>query len=226
MTREEAIARIETAFRRFTDASDGSEYATLIPSAVAAGKMYEAFVLAKIAEQLATREDMELRLVNGNNIALKSAPGPINRRFPRIDAKRNGTTVAELWTDVEFLSWSYWMRATGEAPTRGEYHELDILMVDPGVLGRPSPDRIWLGVECKNTGYGKNLLREILGIRRELSLLHGAEKPTRFLRWPRSHVAANPPSCLAVYCADRGVEDYAIPGETFGIDFFGEELCV
>ena len=226
MTREEAVARIETAFRSFTNARDSSEYSTLLSPSVAAGKMYEAFVLAKVAEQLVKWEDMELTLSNGNKIALKSSPGPINRQFPRIDVKKTGTTVAELWTDVEFMSWSYWWQAKTQPLTRGEYHELDIVMVDPGVVRRPSPDRIWLGIECKNTGYGKSLLREILGIRRELSLLLKAGAPTRLSRWPRSHVTADPPSCLAVFCADSSVLEYSVPGETFGIDFFHEELCV
>ena len=226
MTREEAITRIENAFRSLTNARDSSEYSTLLSSAVAAGKMYEAFVLAKVAEQLVTREGMELTLFNGNKIALKSSPGPINRRFPRIDAKRSGTTVAELWTDVEFLSWSYWSKVGKQPLTRGAYHELDIVMVDPGEVGRPSPDKIWLGIECKNTSYGKSFLREILGIRRELSLLQRVGQPTRFCSWPRFHVRADPPSCLAVFCADKRVLEYKFPGETFGIDFFHEELCV
>lgn len=226
MTREEAIRRIEAAFRRFTAASDGSEYSALLSPMMTRGKLYEAFILARVAQQLVTQEGMELTLSNGNRIALKSSPGPINRQFPRIDARKCGTTVAELWTDVEFLSWSYWMGARTRLPTRGEYHELDIIVVDPEIVGRPSPDDIWLGVECKNTGYGKNLLREILGIRRELSLLTGLEEHTRFTRWPRSRLEVHPPACLAVFCADRSVNEYAAPGETFGIDFFHEEPFV
>ena len=133
-----------------TSASDTSQYSTLLPPAVGAGKKYEAFILAKVAEQLVAQEGMNLTLSNGNKIALKRSHGPINRRYPRIDAKRSGMTVAELWTDVEFLSWSYWKRPKTRPLTHGEYHELDIVMVDPGVDRRPSPDEIWLGVECKN----------------------------------------------------------------------------
>ena len=44
MTQEETITRIETAFRSVTSARDTSEYSTLLPPAVGAGKMYEAFI--------------------------------------------------------------------------------------------------------------------------------------------------------------------------------------
>jgi len=76
-------------------------------------------------------------------------------------------------------------------------------------------------VECKNTGYTKDLLKSILGIRRELSLLRDDQR-TRFSKWPRRLVPADPPSCLLVYSTDSAVLDYASPGEVFGIDFVHE----
>ncbi len=223
MTMEEVRNRIDAAFRAFTSAAHPSQYATLLSSNAAAGKLYEAFVLAKIAERLVTDEGMHLTLVNSNNIALKSAPGRINRRYPRIDAARQGQTVAELWTDVEFLSLSYCGRGMFTPPTPGDYHELDILMVEPELSDRPCHDQIQLGVECKSSGYGKKLLKEILGIRRELSLLV-PDQTTRFSSWPRSAVPADPPSCLLVFSADPTVTRYSDPGQTFGIDFFYEPL--
>ena len=169
------------------------------------------------------REGMTLTLMNSNQIALKRAPGPINRRYPRIDVARHGETVAELWTDVEFLSLSYWLQRRSMRPSRGDYHELDILMVEPQISGRPEPDEVKLGVECKDSGYGKRLLKEILGVRRELSLLAEAT-PTAFRVWPRSSVPANPPSCLVVFSSDPVASRYSAPGQTFGIDFFHEVL--
>jgi hypothetical protein len=96
-------------------------------------------------------------------------------------------------------------------------------MVDTGLSGRPSHDRIWLGVECKNTGYNKGLLKEILGIRREMSYLHNS-KSTRFRHWPRSSVPADPSSCLLVYSTDQAVLDYQDPGQVFGIDFVHQDF--
>ena len=100
---------------------------------------------------------------------------------------------------------------------------MDLLIVEPGQQGRPPHDTVWLGVECKNTGYEKGLLKEILGIRRELSLLTD-EKSTKFSSWSRSSVPADPPSCLLVYATDAGVLDYAAPGTVFGIDFVHESM--
>lgn len=224
MTMEEVRNRIVAAFRAFTTAEHPSQYAALLSSSAGAGKLYEAFILAKVAEKLVTQEGMSLTLVNSNNIALKSAPGRINRSYPRIDATRQGQTVAELWTDVEFLSLSYWADRTSRPPARGDYHELDILMVQPGLSDRPRHDQIQLGVECKSSGYGKKLLKEILGIRRELSLLAHPPKTTTFSSWPRSTVPADPPSCLLVFSSDPTVAQYSGPGPTFGIDFFHEPL--
>ena len=189
----------------------------LVPQATPAGKLYEAFVLSLVVERLVTDEAYSLVLVGGTKIKFKSSPGPINRSYPHIELRKFGTCVAELWTDVEFLAFSFCTQGTAP-PTLGEYHELDLLVVEPGVMGRPTPDQIWLGIECKNTGYKKGLLKEILGVRRELGLL---AKPTatKFATWPRAFVPAQPPSCLLVYATDQAVLNYSAPGQVFGIDF-------
>jgi hypothetical protein len=69
----------------------------------------------------------------------------------------------------------------------------------------------------------RGLLKEILGIRRELSLLTDT-RSTKFSSWPRSFVPADPASCLVVYATDADVLDYAAPGTVFGIDFVHESM--
>ena len=96
-------------------------------------------------------------------------------------------------------------------------------MVQPGLSDRPYPEDIRFGVECKSADYEKKLLREILGIRRELSYLTQPQA-TGFSSWPRPTVPATPPSCLLVYSTDPVVLRYSSPGATFGIDFFHEPL--
>ena len=206
MTRDEIYSQLESAFRRYCGVPSAVTQG-LVPPSVSAGKLYEAHVLSLVVEKLVTREGYDLTLVGGTKIQLKSAPGPINRNYPRIELRRSGVCVAELWTDVEFLSMSHASRLSGTL-TKGDYHELDLLIVERGQQGRPRHDTVWLGVECKNTGYEKGLLKEILGIRRELSLLT-AGKSTKFASWPRSSVPADPPSCLIVYATDASVLDYA-----------------
>jgi hypothetical protein len=221
MTRDEIYRQLERAFRRYCGIPS-SVTQGLVPTTVSAGKLYEAHVLSLVIEKLVTREGYNLVLAGGNKLQLKSAPGPINRSYPRIELRRSGVCVAELWTDVEFLSLSHAARRSGTL-TKGDYHELDLIIVEPGQQGRPRHDSVWLGVECKNTGYQKGLLKEILGIRRELSLLTDT-RSTKFSTWPRSSVPADPASCLLVYATDADVLDYAAPGTVFGIDFVHESM--
>jgi hypothetical protein len=191
---------------------------TPIPKKLTSGKLYEAFVLGHVAERLTTQEGLTLRLSAGKNLRLKSSPGPINRAFPHIDVFRNGHLAGEIWTDIEFTTLSYATSFGGSAPRPGQYHELDIAVLRPAQSGRPPHDSVMLGIECKNTGYEKNMLKEILGVRRELSLLSDS-RPTAFARWPRTTVPAHPPCCLMVFATDAAVTTYTDPGTTFGIDF-------
>lgn len=216
MNREQARTELRKIFKDHLGISSKTTQ-QLVPLKISDGKLYEAYVLGLLVERLVVDEKYSLRLVGGSKIKLKSAPGPINRSYPHIELWREGSCRAELWTDVEFLSLSYQIRGSGSL-TMGDYHELDILIVDVGISGRPGPGEIWLGVECKNTGYEKGLLKEILGIRRELSLLQ-EPLPTKFMSWPRIAVPANPGSCLLVYSTDPKVNNYAAPGDVFGIDF-------
>lgn len=222
MNKKAVKAKIESAIRRFATSSSSMAYG-LVPHSLTSGKLYEAHVLSIVIEQLCTQENLNITLVNSRFIPLKSSPGPINRIYPYFELRRGRSLVAEMWTDVEFTSLSYSQCGASRPVNRGDYHELDIVVTDPRVTGRPNHSQIWLGVECKNVGYTKGLLKEILGIRRELSLLHRL-KPTRFTRWPRSEVPAEPPSCLMVYSTDPVVSQYSDPGKVFGIDFNHEPI--
>jgi hypothetical protein len=222
MTKQQVKRRIEKCIKRYASAVSRKSYA-LIPTSLTAGKLYEAHVLSLLLEHLHRDEGLRIVLVNTTFIPLKSAPGPINSLYPHFDLYRNGGKIAELWTDIEFLSLSYSTNSGTRSPNAGEYHELDIVVIESGVSGRPRHDQVWLGVECKNTDYKKSLLKEILGIRRELSFL-SAPQSTRFQHWPRLTVPANPPSCLLVYSTDSAISNYSSPGTFFGIDFFHEAI--
>jgi hypothetical protein len=222
MTKEEIIAQAKAIISQYGTASlpDAN---LLIPDEIGKGKLYEAHVLSKVIQHLALDEGLDIRLQQGGLLKLKSAPGPINRAYPYFRLYRANQPVAELWTDVEFLSLSY--SASGaKTPYLGDYHELDIIVTSIGASGRPRHDQIWLGVECKNTGYGKSLLKEILGIRRELSFYRPNPVRTRFNSWPMSEVKAEPPSCLLIYATDAAVLNYSRPGITFGMTFVHEPM--
>jgi hypothetical protein len=160
MERAAAVAvlvrrRVTELFRRHMTAPPATSF-DILPRALTSGKLYEAYVLALVSRELTNAEGYQLRLVNSEFLPLQSTPQPIDRQRPRVELRTSARCVAEMWTDIEFLSLSFSMRRGG-SPERGEYHELDVAVVDPGLSGRPPHDRIWLAVECKNTGYHKEL---------------------------------------------------------------------
>lgn len=222
MDKEAIKANIEAIIKRFASASSSKAY-SLVPQSLTSGKLYEAHILSIVLQQLSTQENFQIVLINSSFIELKSSHGPINRSYPHFQLLRGDKLVAELWTDVEFISLSYDQCSLPRPIQRGDFHELDIIITDHGLYGRPKNSQIWLGVECKNTGYNKGLLKEILGIRRELSFLSNP-KPTHFMKWPRSEVPADPASCLMVFSTDARVALYSSPGEIFGIDFQHENI--
>jgi hypothetical protein len=113
---------------------------------------------------------------------------------------------------------SHSLRPVALPLSSGDYHELDIIAVPAGMAGRPPHASVFIGVECKNTGYTKDLLRFLLGVRRELSLLRDAQA-TCFTAWPRGTVPADPASCLMVYSTYPAVSSFQGPGGVFGVDF-------
>lgn len=221
MNKKALKAKITKALRKGISAKK-SALADLIPESLTAGKAYEAYVLGLVCERLHVDEGFSLRLIGGKKIVLKSSPGPINTSYPHIAVFQGQQHIANIWTDVEFKTLSATMSGKPSL-SLGDYHEMDIAVVVPDAAARPTPDQVLLLVECKNTGYQKSLLREILGIRRELSFLSPLS-PTQFSTWPRSVVPADPPSCIAVFSTDPDVLSYCDPGITFGIDFFHEPL--
>lgn len=195
----------------------------LLPVNLTSGKAYEAHVLSIVCEELKLKEGCTLILKNGTNIVLKTGGGGINRNYPWIEVKKNGIPIGEIFTDIYFVSMSHSRSGTSNKPTPGEYHELDVVMTIYGATGMPEHDEILIGVECKYTEYKKSLLKEILGVRREMGLLSHPQR-TSFSHWPSVNVPSDPPSCLLVYCSSSKVNNYSEPGKTFGIEFFHETM--
>lgn len=222
MNKASLKAKVTSALKKGIKAT-GSSLSDLVPADFTAGKIYEAYVLGLVCQHLKSKEGLVCTLVGATSLTLKSSPGPINPSYPHIRVTKNGQHVANMWTDIEFTALSAYHH--GNTPlSHGEFHEMDIALVAPNCATRPYPHEVYLVVECKNTGYQKSLLREILGVRRELSMLTRPPLPTYFTSWPRQDVPANPPSCIAVFSSDPGVSKYQAPGQFFGIDFYHEPL--
>jgi hypothetical protein len=220
---EQVRERIDTIFAGYRNAL-GAAPPSILPEAATAGKTYEAWVLCRVLEHLHKHESYEITLRRSTTIRLKSSPGPINRNYAHFSLTRPGEEPLEVWTDVEFLSLSAGCREVKPLAAQPcDYHELDIVVVPAGIAGRPDTQQVRIGVECKNLAYDKGMLRSLLGVRRELSLLAGPTA-TGFHAWPRTYVPAEPPSCLLAYGSDEAILNYAAPGELFGVDFVFKPL--
>jgi len=216
----DAKDRISTILSAYKAVSGTSR--DLLTSTMTSGKVYEAWVLTHVLEMLRTQEGYDVTLVGGDKVRLKSSPGPINRSYAHFRLRRDNSPGLEVWTDVEFMTLSSSLRS-GAVPGPGDYHEIDILVVAEGATSRPGHDQVLLGVECKNTGFEKDMMRAALGVRRELSFLT-EPAPTIFHSWPRSTVPAYPSSVYAVYSNDPGVAKYDEAGKVFGVDFIYETM--
>lgn len=155
------------------------------------GKLYELFCLANVLDELAQTYGYGIRFV-GQSIDFQSSPGPIpqNRSYFQI-LDTSGNCVWDLFTDVEFCTLGSLIPGQNAMqPDRSACHEIDLVVVEAGVRGRPAFDQIALGIECKShANFRKSILKEVLGIRRELALL----------RYPTtSKLAAAAPSNISV----------------------------
>lgn len=136
----------------------------LVSDSFTDGKLYEAYILAKICRKLIDEEGCCLTLIGSTKVMLKSSPGPINPSYPHIKVEKNDLHFADIWTDIEFKSLSA-VLSKRTYLTLGDYHEIDIAVLKPGTSDRPHPEEVLLAIECKKTGYKKSLLRESLGVR-------------------------------------------------------------
>jgi hypothetical protein len=181
------------------------------------GKLYEMYVLGIVLQNLSPSFSFQLRN-GGASFHMRQSPGPINKDFTWIDVFEivSNTKVGEIWTDVEFRTLS---SQSGLGNTAGEFHELDVGFYhgEQADGTRPSFVQVRLGVECKNTNMGKGILRQVLGLRRELSYIDDS-KPTG-LPWPSTHIEADPPSALMLFCTDGDILKYSHPGGKFSINF-------
>jgi len=187
----------------------------LLPTKSLQGKLYEAHVLATICENLVIHEGFKISLVGGGILTLRQKGGQINRNYPYFQVWKNETLYGEIFTDIYFATLSYQMRGAPASKTKGDYHELDIALLQPNQTGYPKHTKVMLAVECKNTSIKKSIIRELLGFRRELSLLQ-ILKPTNFSVWPTNLTPSEPNSVHMAYCSDNRISRYACNCLKFG----------
>jgi hypothetical protein len=189
----------------------------LLPVTDLKGKLYEAHVLSRIIENLHTRELCTISLagISSTTLTLKRKGSDITNAFAYFEVVRNGVPFGEIYTDTYFSTLSL-QRTTLVNTNPATYHELDIVMVPPGTLGRPDYKIIMLAVECKATLMQKSIFREVLGFRKEMGGRKTAIR-TAFNHWPVLLINNDPGSVHLFYCSSSGTTKYQVAGEFFGI---------
>lgn len=133
------------------------------------GRMYELVVLSHLIDHLVKR-GFRFKFV-GKVLELKEKPSQIKSTDAYFEGTHRLTgRKIRVYTDVEVRGLGSVM---GGATDLSSYHEVDLVVVDPSVTGRPEPDDLYLGIECKSGAFGKSIIKEVLGVKRELSLLTG-----------------------------------------------------
>lgn len=213
---EKAKAAIESVF-----AAIGHSLAA-VPLEVrkpTAGKVYEVTVLAEVLVDL-RRRGFFLSFSNPHKkIELKGAAGMLDPSDPHFDVRTSpSSTVAfEVFMSVEFLTMG---SANGSVGDLSDRHEIDVGVFDAGLSGYPSHSHVALAVECKAvTPFTKALIRGILGLRRELSLLD-APRPSKLavaLGHFSPRVPAEPASEVWLAASDWRVSQYQGSPAHYGI---------
>lgn len=189
------------------------------------GKLYELFVLSKIVTDLAGR-GFGLTFVPSagapTTLKFKASPGMIktsDAHFELTAPYARGVGY-RLFVNIEFDTLGHHHSPTTWDNSRR--HELDII-VTTATSGYPPHDAIALAVECKAVAnFGKDLLKEALGVRREMCLLAPmavASTLTQAGGHPAKQVAAHPPSEFILAHIDPKGANYRESPKVFGIDF-------
>ncbi|MBB6122951.1 hypothetical protein [Sphingobium subterraneum] len=194
----------------------------LLASATLQDKAYELSALIAVMEKLkAMRPTLTFTLVRGTSLVFRAKGGPIDRTsWPYIRIDDRGRTVGELWVDIECVAISADPAAKLQpGPLYGKCHELDIVLVVPNTDGRPLPSETLLGVEAKHRPFNKALLKELLGVRREMTMRGplNAHRPPWWFVWWTARLPARPPSGLVAFCSSDMIDKYSDPADYWGI---------
>lgn len=137
------------------------------------GKVYELFCLVRTLDWLKSKYPVTVRF-RGSTVDFKASPGNIDRSKSYFEITDRHRTL-ELHTDIEVQTLgSTLLGGTGD---NSGYHEIDLVLIDPCVPDgqKPQHNQLFLGVECKaHANFGKGIVKQVLGIRRELSFLQDA----------------------------------------------------
>ena len=213
MNTRQAINDIQSIFRQFRALTPGDQ---ALLSGLKHGKLYELYVLSEVLCKLHAR-GFQFRFV-GNTLKFKAAPGKIKLNDPHFVVTAPHGDELWLFVDIEFQTLG---NSFSQVVDRSAYHELDIVLVNDAAPDYPMFHQIMLAVECKCVAnFSKKIVKEALGIRRELSL-RKSEKDSRLTKIggnPPVTVPAEPASEFWLAFIDKAGTHYERSPKAFGID--------
>lgn len=215
MNRQAAVSNIQSIFSKYK--TIGTRDIQLL-QAMTDGKLYELFVLSHVLEDLRKR-GFALSFV-GTTLKFKASPGQIKTVDPHFELKSPNGQNLWLFVDIEFET-----LGSSQPPGGNDHsgrHEIDIVVVSVS-RGYPQHDEIALGVECKAVAnFGKSIVKEVLGVRRELSLLSSSPQQSTLTVYggaPPENVRANPASEYWLAYTDPEGNNYRASPAAFSITF-------
>ena len=214
MKKEEAEKEIQAIFEEFKTITDIDKE---LLSGLSQGKLYELYVLASLLTDLKGRGFAIV--LTKNTLKFKGAPGLIHLNDPHFVVTAPDGSKLRLFVNIEFQTQGV-LRSGNPGTDRSAYHELDIVLVEGSATGYPRYDQIYLAIECKSGKFGKNFLREVLGVRRELSLYVDKQdsRLTRIGGSPAVSVRAKPASEYWLAFIDDDGQQYGQSPAEFGIE--------
>ncbi len=220
VTRAEALTALTRSLARHSGFSPGRLSAAT--PRLALGKAYELYCLGMLVAQLESDESFTYNFAGSSVIRFRLGHGPINEERAHINVLRSGVHVGTLWTDIQFVSRSACDKVciSADQPLPGDRHELDIVLVKPGVYGSPCHRDIFMGVECKERQvFDNTLLREVLGVRSEMAINSRPTPAVPFGLEEWGTVSADPPSWMCVCSPAISLVSCPAQATFYGIKF-------
>ena len=190
---------------------------------ISKGKIYELYCLSRVVEQLKKYGYNVSIQSRFRSIDFKASPGKIDRNKSYFTAHARNGVVFEIHTNIEVMTLGIDLNYSNlEHQDLSAYHEIDIVVIEQGLSGRPRYNQLILGVECKaDAHFRKPILKQVLGIRRELSLLSRL-LPSKLAQAVGKYfpeIRANPNSEYWLAYIDPKGDRYKASPATFGIKF-------
>ncbi|WP_139111107.1 hypothetical protein [Stappia indica] len=203
-----AKQKIENIFANYKSltSADSSELAKL-----KGGKLYEIFVLSELIDKL-KKIGFSISF-RGSLIKFKAKGGFVKQSDPHFDIKSQDGRMYQVFVDVYTRTMG---EKNGAKPDNSCYHEIDIAVFAQGIdNSSPHHDQVFLAIECKDVAnFTKNIVREVLGLRRELSYLTKSQSSPIF----ETNVPADPPSEVWLVCSDSRCLNYQNSPRKYGVE--------